>query len=599
MKKYFKYIFLFIFTLFLLAICNTVKANSINKISMDILINNNGDAYVTEVWNCNTNSGTEVYHPYYNLGKSEIINLRVKEGSSTYTTLSSWSTSASFDKKAYKCGIHKVSGGVELCWGISSYGDHSYTVSYTITNFVASLTDAQMVYWTLIPHNFSNSIGRVYIKIHTNFNISDSVGVWGFGDYGAPAYVYNGYIEMESNGRLNTNEYMTILIKFPENTFNSNYNIDHNFDYYLEMAEKGSTKYNNNKNLFIKYFLFISISTIILFTFIYFIIKFSSKRKINKFQQNIDFTKSGEYILNNINLGKNGRYISKNIPYYRDIPCDKDIFRTYFIGNLYGLFRKKTDIFGTLILKWIKDDIVRIEKRPKNSILKKEETIINLLVNNLSSESKTISDFISDPREIRLYDALKVASDNNILENKEFKKWCKHNCFTILNWFDKVIETERDNLIKDGYIVSENVRNLFGSSVQYTATPKLKEEAIKIAGFKRYLIDYSLINEREPIEVKLFEEYLVYAQMMGIAKKVAKNFKNLYPDVIEQSNFNDYNDISFIDRYSSRAISRAYSAISRAEARASSYSSGGGGYSSGGGGGGSFGGGGSGGGGFR
>lgn len=583
MKKYFKYIFLFIFTLFLLAICNTVKANSINKISMDILINNNGDAYVTEVWNCNTNSGTEVYHPYYNLGKSEIINLRVKEGSSTYTTLSSWSTSASFDKKAYKCGIHKVSGGVELCWGISSYGDHSYNVSYTITNFVASLTDAQMVYWTLIPHNFSNSIGRVYIKIHTNFNISDSVGVWGFGDYGAPAYVYNGYIEMESNGRLSSNEYMTILIKFPENTFNSNYNINHNFDYYLEMAEKGSKKYNNDRNFLVKYTLFMSISIIILPISVYFLVKFFERRKYNKFCSNFHF-------------GKSRKYISKNVPYYRDIPCDRDIFRIYFIGNLYGLFKKKTDIFGAIILKWIKDDIVRIEKKPKNSIFKKEETIINLLVNNLSSEPKTISDFISDPREIRLYDALKVASNDGILESKEFKKWCKRNYSIISTWFDKVIETQRDTLVNEKYILSINIEKI---GFQYIATPKLKEEAIKIAGFKRYLIDYSLINEREPIEVKSFEEYLVYAQMMGIAKKVAKNFKNLYPDVIEQSNFNDYNDISFIDRYSSRAISRAYSAISRAEARASSYSSGGGGYSSGGGGGGSFGGGGSGGGGFR
>lgn len=596
MKKYFKYIFLFIFTLFLLAICNTVKANSINKISMDILINNNGDAYVTEVWNCNTNSGTEVYHPYYNLGKSEIINLRVKEDSSTYTTLSSWSTSASFDKKSYKCGIHKVSGGVELCWGISSYGDHSYNVSYTITNFVASLTDAQMVYWTLIPHNFSNSIGRVYIKIHTNFNISDSVGVWGFGDYGAPAYVYNGYIEMESNGRLNTNEYMTILIKFPENTFNSNYNINHNFDYYLEMAEKGSTKYISFDTYFIIFFLI----NIIIFIFVYSGIKLYQKIKSNNFNK----------FMGNINFRKTGKYISKNVPYYRNIPCDGDIFRAYYIGNLYGLFKKKTDIFGAIILKWVKDDIVRIEKRPKNSIFKNEETVIVLNHSNniFPSEFDFLSnefDSIFNVKEGQLYNMLKIASRDNILESKEFEKWFSDNYSKILNWFDSISSSEKSRLIKEEYIIYKGSKDLLNSNktgfIDYTATPKLKEEAIKIAGFKRYLNDYSLIKEREPIEVKLFEEYLVYAQMMGIAKKVARNFKDLYPNVIEQYN------ISFIDRCSSRAISSAYSSESRARARtsastdsrASSYSSGGGGYSSGGGGGGSFGGGGSGGGGFR
>ena len=75
---------------------------------------------------------------------------------------------------------------------------------------------------------------------------------------------------------------------------------------------------------------------------------------------------------------------------------------------------------------------------------------------------------------------------------------------------------------------------------------------------------------------------------MGIAKEVAKEFKEVYPEMIEQSNFNSYDNIIAINLYSTRAINAAMSA----ESRARSYSSGGGGFSSGGGGGGSFGGGG-------
>ena len=59
-----------------------------------------------------------------------------------------------------------------------------------------------MIYWTLIPYEFSNSIGQVYIKIHTDFKIADTIDVWGYGNYGGTAYVYNGYIEMQSDGRL-------------------------------------------------------------------------------------------------------------------------------------------------------------------------------------------------------------------------------------------------------------------------------------------------------------------------------------------------------------------------------------------------------------
>ena len=38
-----------------------VKANSISSINMDIFIDDNGDALVTEIWNANVNSGTEGY----------------------------------------------------------------------------------------------------------------------------------------------------------------------------------------------------------------------------------------------------------------------------------------------------------------------------------------------------------------------------------------------------------------------------------------------------------------------------------------------------------------------------------------------------------
>ena len=86
----------------------------------------------------------------------------------------------------------------------------------------------------------------------------------------------------------------------------------------------------------------------------------------------------------------------------------------------------------------------------------------------------------------------------------------------------------------------------------------------------------------------MFEEYLIYAQMMGIAKQVAKDFKEVYPEIIEQSKFNSYDNIIIINTYAAHGISTARSA----ESRARSYSSGGGGFSSGGGGGGSFGGGG-------
>ena len=43
------------------------------------------------------------------------------------TTSSIWNTSESFENKSNKCGIVNKSNGVELCWGISKYGNRTYT----------------------------------------------------------------------------------------------------------------------------------------------------------------------------------------------------------------------------------------------------------------------------------------------------------------------------------------------------------------------------------------------------------------------------------------------------------------------------------------
>ena len=197
MKKILRIFLIMIFLITIFSIFQVVEANSIQKISMDIYVDSNGDAHITEIWECKTTEGTEVYHPYYNLGDSTIKDLTVSEGGKQYTTLLYWDTEGTLSNKAYKCGLIRKSDGIEICWGMNSHGVHSYEVKYTITKFVSELTDSQMIYWTLIPYEFSSKINSAYIKIYTDFNIEDTIDVWGYGNYGGTAYVYDGYIEMQ------------------------------------------------------------------------------------------------------------------------------------------------------------------------------------------------------------------------------------------------------------------------------------------------------------------------------------------------------------------------------------------------------------------
>ena len=255
--------------------------------------------------------------------------------------------------------------------------------------------------------------------------------------------------------------------------------------------------------------------------------------------------------------------------YWRDIPCEGNLFKAYYIAYNYGLIKKKTDILGAIILKWLKEGVIRTENREGGKVFKREDTVI-ILGDNSNLQ-------FDDPRETELFHMMYIASKDGILENKEFERWCRDSYERILNWFDDILEKQRVNLVNENLIIAEEKKGIFG--INYTATLELKEEALKIAGLKRYLLDYTLIREREAIEVELFESYLIFAQILGIADQVAKQFKKLYPDIIEQSNYQSYDNIYYINYCASRGVSSANSARAAAE----SYSSGGGGFSSGGG----------------
>ena len=170
--------------------------------------------------------------------------------------------------------------------------------------------------------------------------------------------------------------------------------------------------------------------------------------------------------------------------------------------------------------------------------------------------------------------------------DEEFEKWCQNHYSRILNWFDNVLNYENKRLEEEGKLVKQEKTTLkIFKFITYQVNPSMKEEAIQMKGLKLFFNEFENMKDKSAIEVMLWEEYLMYAQIFGVADKVAKQFKQLYPDVVTDYS---YDSVIWINDFSYSGISSATTARSRAE----SYSSGGGGFSSGGGGGGSFGGGG-------
>lgn len=555
MKKIFKYIFLISIVFFNI---QSINAESISSINMDIYIDNNGDAHVTETWVANPTEKTEYYHAFHNIGNSTITDFEVRDESRTYT-LVEWNVDASFSNKSYKYGYNYTNNGVELCFGKSSYSRHTYTLTYTIKKFVSQVDDADIVYWNLLG-SISPAPSSVNIVIYSDTPFENNLDVWGYGYKDGYAYVYDGKVYLSTEGKLNSDEYMVALIKFPKGTYKTTNILNHDFNYYYEMAQKGAVSHEENVLLG-------AIFAILSFAFWIFIIVIIVAA-CKTMPQN-----GQKYRLSISPEDKK----TKGIPNFRDIPCNKDIFKAYYIAYNYGLMKKQTDLLGAVLLKWLKENRISIKKEEKSGLFSKEKTSV-VLSNN--------TDFVNN-FEKEVYDMLYEASKDGILESKEFEKWSKKHYTKILNWFNKVLDSVAEKLISDGNLIKIEKKALFFKYSEYEPSTTFREDINQVKGLKNFLNEFTNIKDREAIEVMLYDEYLMFASIFGIADKVAKQFKELYPDYIQNYDF-DYDDVIFISNFSSTGVNAASQARSRAE----SYSSGGGGFSSSGGGGGSFGGGG-------
>ena len=58
-----------------------------------------------------------------------------------------------------------------------------------------------------------------------------------------------------------------------------------------------------------------------------------------------------------------------------------------------------------------------------------------------------------DPKELELWEMMKIAAKDNILEKNEFKRSCSNHYSKVLGWFDKVETYEYNKLKEDKKLV--------------------------------------------------------------------------------------------------------------------------------------------------
>ena len=473
-----------------------VYAQSLRSIDIRAVLNPDGSARITQVYDATVVDGTEMYIPITNLGEMTVGDLTVRENGLAYHNEGRrWDTDRSLSEKAGRCGIIEKRNGVELCWGKTSYGDHVWTIEYTVTGLVQSFTDADGFNFMFVNPGFDAPAQHVKATLVNGTGgpqwTYDNTRVWGFGSYGDINVMDDGTIVYESSEPFSYESKVIELVRFEKGLFQPEIERDMSFDELKENALDGSSYGEDDKaETFFKWLMAILVGGSLL----------ASLRAAVLQALGYKYKKSM--------YGK-----TRITEWFREAPMGGNLFASSYVldnGWRFAGPASSKNLIGALFLRWILDGKVKAMPDPDKP----------KRVNLAFTPGLTFDDDV----EGALYNmAVEASGGNLLLESGEFEKWSEKHYKQFLAWPDRAKARGRSILHEKNLLQHGDTTNQDG-----------QVQACRVVEFKNFLNDFTLSKERGAGEVGLWKDYLVFAQLYGIADKVAEQFQKLYPKEFEE-----------------------------------------------------------------
>ena len=539
----------------------------LHDLDIRVVLSKNGDARITETRKMTIDSqGTECYIGLANMMPSTIVDLTVSdETGKTFENIGEWDVNRSRDWKTGRCGIvEKSNGGYELCWGLGAEGERTYITSYTMTDMVRAYPDADALRHVFLDRSVSPKPEHAMVTIMgadtTLFFTPDTCGIWGFRFVGE-LWFADGTMVAETTEPMNSEAALYIMAKFPKGMLDPAMKItDDTFEHKKELAFEGSDYLEGDEEdpdwlevlgaIFLLVAAFLGWVGSIL----------GVKKAIGWLQRK-----------------RHAWWVSK-LDYCRTVPLEGNLQAANDMLNAYnfGKANNYKRLISATILQLIHQGAFKVKPVMTEKGVMDKRLVVDEMPNVV----------LDSPLGKKLYNIFKQASgDDQVLDPHELETFmnAKENKKTVREFVD-VMRTKRD----------------------VTYYKKRQDEVRDVYGFKKFLDDFTLMNERHLTEIRLWHDYMVWATLYGNASQVIKDMKQINPEFFTMDQFgsqvdNDHVlDAINLSIYSStdrmiRQIERNQR-ISQALKSTSSRSYGGGGRSSWGGGGGGFSGGGGGGG---
>ncbi len=484
----------------------------VKDIDITVILSEDGSARITEVWDVVVAKGTEWYLVRENLGDMAISDLSVKdEKGHAFVNEGSWNVDRDIAQKARKCGLHKTDRGYEICWGVESYGPHKWVVSYTMSNSVKTLNDHDMLHMQFVSDELSSPPRHVHLSLRAPVPLSEAnSNIWAFGFNGTDTWSRSGSVEVESEEAFEYDSSLILLIRFDKGIFNSPSVQERDFQEVLDRAREGSYFPGQDEDDEWYY----TALGMLLFGGLIWLFIIRPIRKVLGFM-GLRKTRDRKRIRNIFGV----RRLPSKPDWYRDIPFKGDFLETYYIASHQdGIDDGKHSIVSAIILRMINAGVISIRTDEND----KKEFVFNEAVPT-KWMSRCEQSFLSLIK--------KASGEDKVLQEKEFNKWASTHRNALKSWVSEMKDEIREHFTSDSLLSGYTDKNASSWYDAMIMNDTGRNRAMKALGFKQFLKDFTIVNERDPKEVSLWGDYLVVAALFGIADRVAKEMKHIAPNV--------------------------------------------------------------------
>lgn len=447
----------------------------LHDLDIRVVVGKNGDARITETRQMTvTGEGTECYIKLCNTGNSIVKDLTVTDEQGTqFKSLKYWDTGWSRAEKTSKCGIMMPANGYELCWGLGAEGEHTYTTSYRLTNLVEGYPDSDGFNWMFVARDLTPYPEHVRLAITAEDGtlLNDSVAnIWAFG-YGGNIHFKDSAIVAETTEPFREHDAMIVMCEFNKGVFTPDKQYGQSFQEVKQRAFEGSDYPEEDKDPWWMTALYWICGIGMGFLALCGLLWEPVERLVNKFR-------------------------FRNIDWYRDIPLGGDLEKANLLMNEVNQTRDDNKLLAALVLKLVQAGALGIDN------------------------SKGRPSFVIKPWE-----------PDEQMPNKVLLQSI-HIIFEMAAGEDQVLDPdELTRFMEDEENYSEIFHFLHVLHKGYISKlSDYKTEVRQLLGLKKYLEDFTLIDERKVQEVVLWKDYMVWATLFGSASTVVKQMEKINPE---------------------------------------------------------------------